>query len=264
MLSNIIKSAFHKIGLEVRRKQKPHQPEGEESSDFYKEILATVRNRSMVAPEGLFTLHHQCLFCEKNGIEGDFVECGVWKGGSVGVMAMSNLKFGKKQRHLHLFDSFQEICEPDETVDGVRAIREVKEWTKDGGTKGRLVALEGVYDLMGGPGSVEGNRKLLVNQIGYDPDFLHFHKGWFQDTLPADHQLIERIAILRLDADWYASTKICLEYLYPKVVSGGFIIIDDYGAYDGCRKAVDEYLAAQGIRPYLNYVNNDIRYIIKE
>ena len=71
------------------------------------------------------------------------------------------------------------------------------------------------------------------------------------------------IAILRLDGDWYESTKVCLEHLFDLVVDGGFVIVDDYGAYEGCRTAVDEYLAGRARRPYLSRVNGDIRYLVK-
>ncbi len=84
-------------------------------------------------------------------------------------------------------------------------------------------------------------KQFLEQRIGYDPAHLIYHKGWFQDTLPiAD---TPEIAVLRLDGDWYASTRVSLKHLYDRVVPGGFVIIDDYGCYDGCRKAVDEFLA---------------------
>ncbi|HXI69239.1 MAG TPA: TylF/MycF/NovP-related O-methyltransferase [Verrucomicrobiae bacterium] len=82
---------------------------------------------------------------------------------------------------------------------------------------------------------------MLTKEIGYDPGFLHFLKGWFQETMPKDSSQISQIAILRLDGDWYDSTRVCLEFLYDKVVPGGFVIIDNYGAYEGCRKAVAEF-----------------------
>ena len=81
--------------------------------------------------------------------------------------------------------------------------------------------------------------------------------------MPKDAPGIPQIAILRLDGDWYASTMICLEYLYDRVVSGGFVIIDDYGCYDGCRKAVDEFRKARGIVAFLHHVDSDCRYWVK-
>lgn len=225
------------------------------------EAVAIVRDYSMVSDAGLRSLYRQARFCEELHVPGAFVECGVWKGGSAGVMALATMNHGTQPRDIHLFDSFEEICEPDETVDGERAIREVMKLAKEPGTQGQLRPLTGVYDSHGGPGSVEGNRRLFADTLGYDMDHVHFHKGWFQDTLPKVASSIGPIAILRIDADWYASTKICLDYLFSKVVVGGFVVIDDYGAYEGCQKAVDEFLASRERVYYLNQVTNDIRYV---
>lgn len=224
--------------------------------------IKKIQPYTMLPSERLITLYKKVAFCEKYNIQGSLVECGVWKGGAVALMALANLKYGKERRHIHLFDAFSEICEPDEAVDGERATREVKRWLREGGS-GNLIPLVGIYDSLGGPGQLEDNQNLLETIIGYSPKFLHYHKGWFQDTLPKDANDIGEIAILRLDSDWYASTKICLEYLYDKVVSGGFIIIDDYGTYDGCRKAVDEFIENKNIKAYLNDVDNSCKYWIK-
>lgn len=228
-----------------------------------REAIARVRDRTMLSFECLATLYNQVRHCEEAGITGAFVECGVWKGGAVGLMALANQAFGVRPRHLHLFDAFDDICEPDPAVDGARAIAEVVEWGRvaESDLKGRLAPLKGIYDRRGGPGRLEEVRQLLETDIGYDSDYLHYHPGWFQNTLSAV-DLVD-IAILRLDGDWYASTKICLEELYPRVVAGGFVIIDDYGAYDGCRRAVDEFRDAGRIGEYLNHVNTDCRYWIK-
>jgi len=258
----LIKSIINRLGFELIRNKPNHASYAQKTGTEFRKMIEIVRNNTMVVQAGLASLYDQAVFCEEHQITGDFVECGVWKGGAVGLMALVNLKHGSLRRHIHLFDSFEEICEPDEEIDGSRAISEVKMWTKDGGTEGRLVPLKGIYDHRGGPGTVQENEHLLKHTIGYDPEYIHFHKGWFQHTLHDQHQDIDKIAILRIDADWYASTKICLEYLLDKVVSGGFVIIDDYGAYDGCRMAVDEFLKSYGKPLFLNYVNHDIRYII--
>lgn len=256
--NGLIRKIYHL----VRPKNNPPITLGITNLNEYAEFMRIVRDHTMVAPGGLASLYEQALYCEVHKIKGAFVECGVWKGGSVGLMALVNLRHATSRRHIHLFDAFQEICEPDEAVDGERALRETRAWAVSAGTKGRLVPLRGFYDHKGGPGTVKNNQELLENTIGYDPGYLHYHVGWFQDTLPSVSQEIGEIAILRLDADWYASTRICLDYLFARVVKGGFVIIDDYGAYDGCRKAVDEFLAGIEKPFYLNYVNQDIRYII--
>lgn len=228
------------------------------------EGIALVRKNTMLPYVNLLTLYEQVVYCENNGIEGDFVECGVWKGGATGLMAYTNLKKGKKRRDIHLFDAFTEICAPDAEVDGDRAVEEIKTAL---GTKakvsGELQPMTGLYDRFGGPGTIEDNKTLLEEVIRYPKEKIHYHVGWFQDTMPEASKQIGKIAILRLDGDWYASTKICLDYLYDKVVDGGFIIIDDYGAYDGCKKAVDEFLANRNINVFINYSSESCRYWIK-
>jgi len=257
MVKEKIKFIADRLGYQVRKKSPLFCEKASEASD----VINTVRPYTMLSHERLLSLFTQVEFCENAEIPGCYVECGVWKGGSVGLMAMANMKYGVQPRHLHLFDSFQEICEPDASVDGERAINEVKS-RSTGGVNGELKPLSGIYDSFGGPGSLEGNKMLLEKIIGYDPSYVHYHKGWFQDTLP-EVTNIDKIAILRLDSDWYASTKICLEHLYDKVVPGGFIIIDDYGTYEGCRKAVDEYIYNNNIKAYFNYVDMVCGYWIK-
>lgn len=263
MLKKLLKLTLNKLGYELVRKKKNNLTRiNQVSEDECEEMIKIAHSNTMVAHAGLVSLYHQILFCETQDIPGDFIECGVWKGGAVAIMALVNLKHSPVRRHIHLFDSFEEICEPDEQIDGERAIREVRMWAKNGGTGGKLIPVSGIYDHRGGPGTIEENKLLLEHTIGYDPQYIHYHKGWFQHTLPQKHKNIDKVAILRIDADWYASTRVCLDYLFDKVVPGGFVIIDDYGAYNGCRKAVDEFIEERGKPLFLNYVNSDIRYII--
>lgn len=225
--------------------------------------IPLVRDCTMVSFECLVTLYQQVRHCELNNIPGCYVECGVWKGGAAGLMALGNLAYGSSRRPIHLFDAFDDICEPDAAIDGERALAEVEQMAGVDRSElsGKLRPLKGVYDSRGGAGSVDQIDSFMRHVVGYDTDRLHYHVGWFQDTLPAAQT--GQIAILRLDGDWYASTKVCLEHLYERVVPGGFVIIDDYGAYDGCRKAVDEFMQGNSIRAYLNHVNVDCRYWIK-
>lgn len=235
--------------------------------DFEKEaapLIKIVRKNSMLPLINLLTLFEQVRFCELNDIEGDYVECGVWKGGAIGLMALTNLMYGKKRRNLHLFDIFDAIGAPDKEIDGEKAINEVKEILgKDAKISGELEPLNGIYDHFGGPSTLEDNQNLLEKVINYPKDFISYYKGWFQNTIPENREIIKKIAILRLDGDWYASVKIPLENLFDKVVRGGFIIIDDYGYYDGCTKAVNEFIEKRNIKTFLNYSNSTCRYFIK-
>lgn len=238
----------HKIGYEF---------EGEAN-----EAIKLVRKNTMLPYTNLVTLYEQVLYCEKNKIEGDFVECGVWKGGAVGLMVLANLKHGSKRRMVHLFDAFEEICAPNEDLDGERAINEVKQILgKNALTKGELKPLKGIYDRFGGPSDLNDCKDLIEKKINYPNEFIAYHKGWFQETVPLKSKNIEKIAILRLDGDWYESTKVCIENLYDKVVPGGFIIFDDYGLYEGCKKAVDEFFDSRDESYYLHYSSWACRYM---
>ena len=253
-LRTFAKKLLSRAGYEISAKPLPAYGERE----TFERHLAIVRNNTMLPETRLLSLHDQVIFCEKNGVEGAFVECGVWKGGAVGLMALAANE--PKERSLHLFDAFTDICEPDPAVDGRKALEEA---SRIAVPEGRLKPMEGIYDSLGGHGTLEECRALIEGTIGYPPDRLHYHVGWFQDTMPVDAPAIGPIAILRIDGDWYASTKVCLDNLVDRVVPGGFVIIDDYGTYEGCKKAVDEFLEQSPDQPFLHRVDNACHYFVK-
>ncbi len=267
----IAKRILNAVGLDVVRFRSPLEGNlaldetlGFELENEATECIRLVANHTMLSKRRLVTLYQQVAYCERHTVPGALVECGVWKGGATGMMALANLRTGKLRRPIHLFDAFSEICEPDAKVDGEKALSDVSSLTgKSGHDQGALRPLTGIYDFLGGPGTVEDCRELLEGRIGYPAEFIHYHVGWFQETLPADHGAVGPIAVLRLDGDWYASTKVCLEYLFDKVVRGGIVIVDDYGTYDGCRRAVDEFLEAGSVQAYLGSIDSDCRYFVK-
>lgn len=272
-MKKIISKYLGKFGYEIRKAQKSGNISfhsdfngniGYEFEEEANEAIKIVRKQTMLPYINLITLYEQVLYCEKGNIEGDFVECGVWKGGAVGLMALGNLKKGAIRRKLHLFDAFEEICAPNQDFDGERAINEVKELLCDKALiNGELKPLKGIYDRFGGPGNINECKSLIEDTIGYPANYVYYHKGWFQNTIPEKSKEIEKIAILRLDGDWYESTKMCLDYLFDKVVPGGFIIIDDYGLYSGCKKAVDEFFKLRNEFYYLHYSSWACRYLQK-
>jgi O-methyltransferase len=156
-------------------------------------------------------------------IEGDFVECGVWKGGSAMAAALALESAGDATRPLWLYDTFSGMTEPtghDVDLAG-RAARD--EWSQ------------------GWCASPLDEVKAALASIGIAPQRLHFVAGKVEETIP--REVPERIALLRLDTDWYESTKHELLHLWPRLVSGGILIVDDYGHWAGARQAVDEFLA---------------------
>jgi O-methyltransferase len=216
-----------------------------------KAAVRRVRSHTMTSFERLATLWQQVRYLDRAAIQGGLVECGTWRGGAVGMMALAHMAGSTPTRTLHLFDSFEGLPRPTST-DGAAASRYAA-----GRTDGSLDAI-GACE-----GPLDDNRDLLERQLGYPRDLLSYHVGWFQDTLPSAVDGIGPIALLRLDGDWYESTKVCLQALEPLVVPGGIVVIDDYGHWEGCRVAVDEYLEANPPPLLLSHVDYTARYWIK-
>jgi len=187
----------------------------------------------------------------KYKIEGDIVECGVWRGGSMMAAAISLINKNDIWRKLYLYDTFEGMSEPDEkdvSVNNLLALSylNTKEKSKD--------------DLIWAYSTLE-EVKNNIYQTNYPKDKIFFVQGKVEDTLP--NKLHSKIALLRLDTDWYESTKCELENLFPLLVDGGILIIDDYGYWKGCKKAVDEYFEKNNIRIFLNIIDDTGRIAIK-
>ena len=125
-----------------------------------------------------------------------------------------------------------------------------------------LKPVKGFYDGHGGAGSVAIVNELLVSKINFPANNVKTYKGLFQDTVPHASN-IDKIALLRLDGDWYDSIKICLENFYDRVVIGGVIIIDDYSSYDGCKKALDEFMDSKNLTFFKCYSRPQTRFFFK-
>ncbi len=171
-----------------------------------------------------------------DAIPGDFVELGVARGGCAALLGSTlfeNAHQGVIGRRLWLFDSFEGLPAPTD-----------EDYSGEGGerTTGDHIRPLGVGDCLG---TLDDVQDLLLRRFRYPADRVRFVKGWFQDTIPVVRDEIGRIAVLRMDGDWYESTRTCLEGLYDKVVPGGAIIIDDYEACYGCERAVTEFLDAR-------------------
>lgn len=204
------------------------------------DTIAAVRPYTMTTPERLNGLCEAVRYIVSAGIEGDVVECGVWKGGSMMAVARMLNQFGDQDRDLHLFDTYEGMPAPsDEDVSllGQSATERLeKELEVDPNTLWCESPLDEVRSHLA--------------KTNYPTEKMHFVKGMVEDTIPDNAP--EKIALLRLDTDWYASTHHELEHLFPRLVDGGVLIIDDYGHWQGARQAVDEYLAEHKIAVMLN------------
>jgi O-methyltransferase len=200
-------------------------------------LIHTVFPYTLVGTGGLEATYLSAKKLEEGGIEGDFVELGVARGGCAALMG--HVLFDSDQassisRKLWLFDSFEGLPEPGE---------EDYDTDQGGGTGDHIQLLE-KGDCLGTLGEVQA---LMFDNYRFPKEQIEFVQGWFEDTVFREGQAIEKIALLRLDGDWYASTKICLEGFYDRVVSGGIVIIDDYDTCYGCKRAVEEFFNDRGV-----------------
>ncbi|MFC1630144.1 TylF/MycF/NovP-related O-methyltransferase [Patescibacteria group bacterium] len=193
---------------------------------------------TMISYERLSNVYDLSRLIEKEKKEGSFVECGVWKGGCAAVMAFIADR-AKSNRKVWLFDSFEGLPEPTDKDGGL-----AKKYAKNK-TSGKLLSINECV------GPLEDVKKIFFSELKINKKNIVIKKGWFQDTLPEAKDKIGPISILRLDADWYESTKSCLDALYDKIVCGGYVVIDDYGHWEGTKKAVDEFLRERGLNPTL-------------
>jgi O-methyltransferase len=176
--------------------------------------------------------------CVRRGVPGAFVECGVWRGGSVLAMILTLQEQGVQDREMHLYDTFEGMTKPTQHDVSAQGRPALDTWT-EAAQKGHRPWPE----VFGGDAFDEGDVRRTLTGTGYPTERLHLVRGPVEETLP--DQAPERIALLRLDTDWYESTRHELRHLYPRLVDGGVLIIDDYGHWEGCRQAVDEYFSIE-------------------
>ena len=196
-----------------------------------------VKPYTMISVERAYSLYSSVLHIVQTGIRGDFVECGVWKGGAAMLMALALKQAGVGDRSICLFDTFMGMTEPSE-LDRVA-------WNR------RPVRDKWEEDLRGEKNNFQwwavSRDTVWKNMIstGYPAGSINLVEGDVMETLPS--KAPEHIALLRLDTDWYESTRHELEQLFPRLRAGGILLIDDYGHFTGARKAVDEYFAGSPV-----------------
>lgn len=216
------------------------------ASDAERAIVAACQPHSITSAERLLSVVDAVRHCVANGVPGAFAECGVWRGGCVLAMILALQDSGVDDRDVWLYDTFEGMTKPidlDDTRFGPSA-EEVFAAAERAGT----VAFPEYFTEFD-----ESDVRARLAATGYPQERLHYVRGRVEDTLPA--QAPDRLALLRLDTDWYESTRHELEHLYPRISSGGVLIVDDYGHWDGCRRAVDEYFEGFPPRPLLARVD---------
>jgi len=256
----ILKKGAASLGYEVRRRppgpvtSTDHEAHLLMPPDFDDETVATVhavRGYTLTPPERVAALCDAVRYLVRAGIDGALVECGVWRGGSALAMIRTLQSLGRDDRHLFLFDTFERMPPPgplDVDFMGVPAADNHALWDSGAGYDHR-------YDFL----PFDAVRQLLLS-TRYPAHLLHFVRGLVEETVPEEAP--ESIALLRLDTDYYQSTRHELAHLYPRIPPGGVLLIDDYGHFLGCRRAVDEHvdaLASEGVHLLLHQIDYSAR-----
>jgi O-methyltransferase len=226
--------------MSLRKKRAPAPPAQPDVlstlSDQDAATFAEARPYTMVSDERLVACIDAARYVAQRDIRGAIVECGVWRGGSVLAMIRTLQACGATDRDVYLYDTFEGMTEPTPADRSTTGESAVESWRKSADAGKRIhdwFFRSDVFNL--------DDTKQRIEGTGYPRERLHIVVGPVEQTIPADAP--DEISLLRLDTDWYESTRHELVHLYPRLQPGGALLIDDYGHWDGCRRAVDEYFA---------------------
>lgn len=216
------------------------------------QIIDRCRPFTMTSTERMIALHDAVRYVIANDIPGAFVECGVWRGGSAMVIIETLKQLGVTGRELWLYDTFEGMPPPtevDRDLNGNAAERLMRESDRDSANVWAYCELDDV--------------KANIDRLGSSTnDIVRFVKGKVEETIP--DSIPDKIALLRLDTDWYESTRHELIHLFPRLETGGILLIDDYGHWQGAQKATDQYIAENQLRIFLQRIDYTGRIAVKQ
>ncbi len=248
-LKTAIQATARRMGVHIIREN--HIPQGFVPADFSEEeaaLFLRVRPFTLTPPERVVSLWRAAVHVlEDGGVPGDFVETGVWKGGSARVMAEALARSGPG-RNLWLYDVWDRQAWPAPVERDGQAARAF--WDE-----------YQAQQSIDAPALETAQRN--VREAGLPDDRVRFVVGRVEETIPS--RIPDAIAILRIDTDFYESVKHALTHLYPRLSRGGVLILDDYACpqFTGARRAVDEYFAEHGPKPLLARIDVDSRIAVK-
>ncbi|MDQ4144469.1 MAG: TylF/MycF family methyltransferase [Actinomycetota bacterium] len=198
----------------------------------------------------MYALVAATRYIVERDVPGDIVECGVWRGGSAMICALTLLSLGVDSRRIHLFDTFSGMTAPTSKDRDVTGSSPVDRWAREEREDHNAWCYAPLDEVIAN-----------LRSTGYPEQNLRFIKGRVEETLPAPE--LGSISLLRLDTDWYESTYHELKHLFPLVENGGVAIFDDYGYWQGAREAVDTYFDEEDITLLMNRVDGSGRLVIK-
>ena len=250
-----VKRVLSRYGYSLTRVTGPSAPDpaARWPVDFDEGMIGTiesVQGFTMTSPERIHALCEALRYLVVKRIPGDIVECGVWRGGSMMAAARTLLALGESERHLYLFDTFAGMPRPTAADVDFAGVSALDEWERFHHSSVNAPARAGLAEV----------RRAMAS-VGYPKTHIHYVQGLVEETVP--QRAPKSIALLRLDTDYYESTRHELTHLYPRLVTGAVLIVDDYGHFKGVRKAVDEYFQAPERAVLLHRIDYSGRLVVK-
>lgn len=241
----LINKALSRLGYIITRVDRPG---GKIPADFDavdRALWGRVMPYTMTGHTSAYSLRRAVEYVVRAGIPGDIVECGVWKGGCSMAMALTLEALGDRTRSLYLYDTYDDGWPeggPDDVMTDGTTAHEL--WLAAVARGENPDTLFAKHDQVAA----------AMKSTGYPMEKVHLVKGKVEETIPGT--MPDKIALLRLDTDWYESTRHEFLHLYPRLAPGGVLIVDDYGLWQGSRKATDEYFSEQGIHMLLHRIDD--------
>jgi O-methyltransferase len=249
-MKNIIKRLVRRTGFDIVRYQPCHGSSNLADLTAHEvKIVRSIQPYTLTSEQRIAALLNAIGYIAKHKVPGAIAECGVWRGGSMMAAALALRYHGDLSRHLYLYDTFEGMSEAtnhDMSFDGQSAQSQLD----------RDPVGTGVWCRS----PLEDVRANMLS-TGYPKERVHFVQGKVEETLPS--VMPERLALLRLDTDWYTSTKHELTHLFPLLDPSGVLIIDDYGHWQGARQAVDEYLSENELTLFLQRIDYTCRVAVR-
>ncbi len=251
-MKKLVQFVFNKFGYSVTKSgSNKSNPVNRDITDKeFRELYSFCKPYTMTSVERMYALYLSVKYILVNDIKGDFIECGVWRGGSAMLIAKLLNNYKAKNRTLFLFDTFEGMSAPTDEDKDFKGVTASSLLQQSPNIKEDSIWCYSSYE------EVQENMK----QVGFES--IQLIKGKVEETIN-EVKPFDKIALLRLDTDWYDSTLHELNHLYPLLNLGGVLIIDDYGHWEGCRKAVDEYFDKEKIKMLLTRIDYTGRIGIK-
>lgn len=237
MITRILNYGLKHFNLSIRP-----LPVFDDMGKAFLDLYDECRPYTMTSIERMYGAYKAVEYIEREGIEGTVVECGVWKGGSSMLMARSLMQMHSVNRSLYLYDTFEGMPEPSEKDRDYKNTPGRKAWEKNKRQNINLWCYASLEEV-----------KTNMQSTGYPGEKIRYVKGKVEETIPA--VIPEKIALLRLDTDWYESSYHEIKHLFPLLSHKGILILDDYGHWKGQQEAIDRYFREESIRMYLHRID---------